>query len=212
VKKNINYILFLKKIINIFSEKDSFMSKQIFFAHSGGAQGSPGQGSYDLVEWLQESLDKEYEIRCPIIEDPEAPTYAMWKSMFNQELASLMGENLLIGHSLGGSMLLKFLSEEKTSLQIKGLFLVSVPFWGKDGWKVDDFSLRNNFQMHLPELPIIHLYHCLDDPIVPCEHMAYYKKEFPNAVVHELSGNDHAFTKGLPKIAKNIKNLERSAT
>jgi len=188
------------------------MKKQIFFAHSGGAQGRPGQGSYDFVDWLRVTLEKEYEIFYPIIEDPEAPTYAMWKAMFTQKLANLAGEVLLIGHSLGGSMLLKFLSEERTNLQINGLFLVSAPFWGKDGWNVDDFALRSNFRKHLPELPEIHLYHCLGDPIVPCEHMEYYKKELPSAVIHELGGKDHAFTKGMPKIAENLRSLKRTAT
>jgi uncharacterized protein len=187
------------------------MPKQIFFAHSGGAQSRPGQGSFDFVEWLQESLKKEYEIHYPVIEDPEEPTYAMWKAMLNQKLANLSGKILLIGHSLGGSMLLKYLSEEKTSIEIKGLFLVSVPFWGNAGWDVDDFALGTNFQLYLPDIPIIQLYHCFNDPIVPYEHMEHYKKVIPEAVAYKLIGNDHAFTKGMPKIVENIQSLERSS-
>ena len=188
------------------------MLKQIIFAHSGGSQTLPGQGSYDFVEWLKQSLEAEYDICHPIIEDPEAPAYSMWKAVFNQEFANPEGEVILIGHSLGGSILLKYLSEEKTSLRIKGLFLVSIPFWGQDQWNVDDFSLIPDFQSHLPELPVIHLYHCLDDPVVPFEHMELYQNKIPGAVIHELNGNNHAFSNGLPIIIEHIKRLEHPVT
>ena len=184
------------------------MSKQIFIAHSGGAQGSPGQGSHDFVEWLSKSLGNGYEIQCPIIEDPEAPEFSMWKSMFNHKLANLTGEVILIGHSLGGSMLLKYISEEETNLRIKGLLLISVPYWGRDGWNVNDFTLKGNFQNHLPELRKVHLYHCLNDPIVPCDHMKHYQTHFTDAIAHQLSGNDHAFKNGLQKVVETIKSLE----
>jgi hypothetical protein len=54
--------------------------KQIFFAHSGGAQGH-GKGRYDLVDYLRTQLGNKFNIQYPIIENPEAPTYAMWKTM-----------------------------------------------------------------------------------------------------------------------------------
>lgn len=188
------------------------MKKKIFFAHSGGAQGSPGQGSYDLVEWLRRSLQNDFEIFCPVIEDPEAPSYDMWKRMLDSEFSSLDGEIILIGHSLGGSMLLKYLSEEQTELQIAGLFLISTPCWGKGGWSVDEFKLRTNFDAQLPEIPTIHLFHSTDDPIVPFEHLEFYKNSFPDASVYEISGDDHVFANGLPKVVEGIKSLERSAT
>lgn len=176
------------------------MPKQILFAHSAGAQTKPGEGSYDFVDCLRKSLNNEYEIQYPVIDDPEAPSYAMWQSMLRQELANRSEAVVLIGHSLGGSMLLKFLSEEAVATPIKALFLVAIPFWGKDGWDVKEFALRHNFQHFLPDIPAIHLFHCKDDPIVDSNHMALYKKTIPNAVEHEMSGNDHAFAKGFNDI------------
>lgn len=57
-----------------------------FFAHSGGQQGAPGKGSFGLVRYLKNELGEQYNIPDPLIEDPEAPTYAMWKSLFNARL------------------------------------------------------------------------------------------------------------------------------
>ncbi|MBC8051908.1 MAG: hypothetical protein H7Y13_02475 [Sphingobacteriaceae bacterium] len=60
-------------------------SQHILFAHSGGEQGSAGQGSFDLVSYLREKLSNKHEISYPIIEDPKAPTYEMWKILFCRE-------------------------------------------------------------------------------------------------------------------------------
>lgn len=183
------------------------MRKQILFAHSGGAQDGPGMGSYDFVKWLQKQLDSRYEIAYPIIEDPEAPTYKMWGVMLEKEFAKFDEEVILIGHSLGGSMLLKYLSERKSNLKVDGLFLIATPYWGSNGWNMDDFKLKRDFSKNLPPISSIHFFHCKNDPFVPFEHLKLYRKNLPNAVVHELSCNSHAFPGGLPELVENIKNL-----
>lgn len=183
------------------------MKTQILFAHSGGAQESPGNGSFDLVMWLRKSLGTQYEISYPIIEDPEDPTYEMWETMLDQELAQKNHPVMLIGHSLGGSMLLKYISEKESDFNISGLFLVATPYWGEDGWNVDDFKLNIDFVKHLPALPAVHIFHCSNDPIVPLEHSKFYKQHLTHAILHELPGDAHAFTGGLPELVKTIKNL-----
>jgi uncharacterized protein len=181
------------------------MEKQIIFAHSGGPQGKPGRGSYDFVQWLRNRLGDGYRIYDPVIEDPDAPTYEMWQEMFDREFPRLTDPVFLIGHSLGGSTLLKYLSEETCELQIAGLFLVAPPFWGKGGWEAEEFALRDNFSKTLPTIPEIHLYHCLNDPVVPVEHVDFYQKLIPNASIHKLNGDDHAFSGGLPVLVEHIK-------
>lgn len=181
------------------------MKKQILFAHSGGPQGSPGLGSYDFISWLEYSLGKEYQISCPIIEDPEAPSYSMWKSMLNKYLDKPEQEFILIGHSLGGAMLLKYLSEETIDSKINALHLVAVPFFGKTGWNLDDFALKKDFTKSLPPLNAVHLFHCTNDPIVPLDHLNFYGKSLTQAIVHELEGNSHVFSDGLPELLQIIR-------
>lgn len=183
------------------------MKKQILFAHSGGAQDGPGKGSYDFVKWLQKSLGTGYEITYPIIEDPEAPTYGMWKTMLDIEFSKLDEEIILIGHSLGGSTLLKYLSENESDVKIDGLFLVAAPYWGEKGWNVEEFKLKKDFSKSLPAIASVHLFHCTNDPFVPFEHLKLYQKKLPNAVIHELRGNFHSFADGLQELVETIKNL-----
>lgn len=183
------------------------MKKQILFAHSGGAQGSPGKGSYDFVKWLQKSLGTGYEIAYPIIEDPEAPTYNMWKTVFDEEFSALYGKIILIGHSLGGSLLLKYLSENESDIRIDGLLLVAAPYWGKYGWDMEEFILRKDFSKFLPPIASVHLFHCTNDPVIPFEHLKLYQGNLANAVAHELRCNSHAFADGLPELVATIKKI-----
>lgn len=185
------------------------MSKQqVLFAHSAGVQGAPEKGSFDLVSYLRKELSDKYEIHYPIIEDPENPTYEMWKSLFSQEFNKIEKPLILIGHSLGGSMLLKYLSKEKSNTTISALFLISTPHWGKNGWDIEDFEMRKNFETELNHITRVYLYHSDNDTIVPFEHLNFYKKAFPHAIIRELKGTDHAFANGLPELVSDIKSLK----
>lgn len=182
--------------------------KQILFAHSGGGQGSPGEGSFDLVSYLKKKLSSEYDIHYPIINDPEAPTYKMWKKLFSTEFKKIKQPLILVGHSLGGSMLLKHLSEERPKITIKALFLVATPLWGRNGWDVEDFVLQENFEAGLKNKTQVYLYHSINDAIVPYKHLDFYKVAFPHSTVRVLNGTDHAFANGLPELVADIKALK----
>lgn len=179
--------------------------KKILFAHCGGAQGN--QGSFGLVSTLRSSLSNNYEIRYPVIEDPEDPTYEMWYNLFKVEFKKLNEPIILVGHSLGASMILKYLSEEKPDIEISGVFLVAAPFWGRGGWDINEFKFQRNFQLALKRINKMFLYQCENDTIVPFEHLAIYKKAFPQATVRELAGTDHLFSHGIPELVLDIKSI-----
>jgi predicted alpha/beta hydrolase family esterase len=84
-------------------------------------------------------------------------------------------ELILVGHSLGASVLLKYLSEEKPQAPLIGLFLLAAPYWGAPDWQVDEFTLKDKFVAWLPKDLPIYFYHNRDDEIVPLEHLACYK-------------------------------------
>jgi hypothetical protein len=49
-------------------------------------------------------------------------------------------QQILIGHSLGGSFLLKYVSEEKIGKTIAGIFLIATPYWGGAGWQYEGYE------------------------------------------------------------------------
>jgi predicted alpha/beta hydrolase family esterase len=178
--------------------------QKILFAHSAGPQYGKGKGSYDLVEYLKSKLSHEYKILFPTIEKPTAPAYEKFKKMFASVFATITDPVILIGHSLGGSTLLKYLSEEKPVIPITGLFLVATPHWGSN---MKEFQLKKDFQAALKNIPAIFLYHSTNDTEVPFENLAFYENAFTTATVRKLPGKEHTFSKGLPQLLSDIQSI-----
>jgi predicted alpha/beta hydrolase family esterase len=166
------------------------MKKQLLFIHSAGAQGS-GEGSNDLVAFLRRSSADVFDVFAPSMPDPENPHYSAWKQRLAREMEKVESGVVLVGHSLGGSVLLKYLSEEKIEKTVGGLFLISTPYWGNKSWTVSEFMLKENFASTLPMIPEVILYHSHDDEWVPFEHVRQYAKKLPDATVRALDGRGH---------------------
>jgi Alpha/beta hydrolase family len=94
------------------------MKKQVLFIHGGGE--GAYEGDKKLAASLRDALGTAYNVRYPKMPDEERPEYEAWKDQIAEELAGLDSEVILVGHSLGASILLKYLSEEKTENPLPG--------------------------------------------------------------------------------------------
>jgi predicted alpha/beta hydrolase family esterase len=146
-------------------------------------------------------------MRVPEMPDPENPHYADWKVRLKKELASPGDDLILVGHSLGASVLLKYLSEETIRQRIEGLFLVGAVYWGKEDWNVKEYVLKRNFSSKLPPIDRIFLYHSRDDEVVPVTHLRYFAEQLPKATIREFDHRGHLFGRGLPELVEDIKGL-----
>ena len=180
--------------------------KQVLFVHSGGTQGLH-EGSSDLVAWLKRALGPAYEVLCPAMPDPDRPVYDHWRLSLKKELDAFDDGLILVGHSLGGSVLLKLLSEEKIAVRIDGLFMIGSPYWGRKNWQVKEYKLKKNFAASLPAIPGIFLYHSRNDSVVPFKHLLYFADKLPFATIRKIDSSEHLFYGGLPEIAYDIKSL-----
>src|SRR6266702_3951292 len=97
------------------------MSKQILFIQGAGNKHKP-LGSGKLIAYLQEQLGSNYEVLAPDMPDPDHPRYFPWRDQIEQELGKLYADALIIGHSVAGSMLLKYLEEGTDPRPIAGMF------------------------------------------------------------------------------------------
>lgn len=182
------------------------MKTEILFIHSAGPQGHL-EGSDFLITYIRKMLGENYAIKTPQMPDPENPHYDLWKEKLESELSTLHKGAILIGHSLGGSVLLKYLSEAGFDKSISGLFLIAVPYWGVSGWKVAEFELQKDFASRLPFLPHVFIYHSKDDEVVSSSHINYYSRQLPEAITCEVNHCGHLFSKGLPELITDIKKL-----
>ena len=177
--------------------------RQILFIHSGGPQGL-WLGSGQLLNFLKEEVGNEFEFINPEMPSPEFPQYKCWEPILKETIDKARDGVLLIGHSLGGSVLLKYLSENPCQINIEGLFLVAAPFWGAKDWKVEEFQLKDEFANNLPYIPHIHIYHSHEDAVVPFHHALNYANHLPNVELKRYEDRGHFFEDGILELVEDL--------
>lgn len=183
------------------------MPKTVLFIHSAGAQG-PKQGSSGFLATLEKSLGAGYSVRHPEMPKPEKPEYNAWKVLIGKELSKVETGGVLVGHSLGGSVLLKYLAEEQCARTFSALFLVAAPYWGLPKWNRDDFILERGFSRKVTQVRKIFIYHTKDDKIISQEHVDRYAKTIPHATIRIVEGYGHGFeTRECPELTADIRSL-----
>lgn len=186
------------------------MNRQVLFIQGAG------KGAYKedkkLVASLRQLLGREYEVHYPAMRNEDDADYETWKRLIEENLAALDGTVIVVGHSLGASILIKCLAEGVTR-RITGIFLIATPFWGSDkGWKYEGYEALALPEGHANQLPSharIFFYHSRDDEIVPFAHLALYTQKFPQATIRELNGRGHQLHNDLSEVVEDIESLER---
>jgi uncharacterized protein len=141
---------------------------------------------------------------------PASPSYERWKLELERLLPGGESPPILIGHSLGGSVLLKYISEHEPRVAAAALFVVAAPYWGSANWKMEEFVLREGFAHSLPNALKVYLYQSRDDEMVSMEHLSRYSKAIPRATVRVLDGGGHLFKDGLPQLTEDVTALASS--
>lgn len=139
--------------------------------------GGEGAHKWDLpfINTLKGQLGDNYEIHFPKMPEEENPQYQAWVQKIEQVLLNLTDPVIVLGHSLGGSVIVKYLSGQRIECSIPALFLISSPFWGQPDWEADEFKLEDNFAQKINSVQKFFIYHSQDDPFVPFSHNAIYK-------------------------------------
>lgn len=135
---------------------------------------------------------------------PAHPHYWAWARRIDELIGSAR-RPILVGHSFGASVLLKYLSETVRRPEFAGLFLIATPFWGPD---FPEFALAPDFGERLRDVAPLYLYHSQDDPEIPFEHLERYRRVLPHARVRALEGHGHEFNQPeFPELAADIRGL-----
>jgi hypothetical protein len=136
--------------------------------------------------------------------------YEQWKQQVATELATMSSPVFLVGHSVGASILAKCLTEIDVDKPVAGIFLMSTPFWGGDGWRYEGYQkleLPSDFASRLPQDAQLFLYHSHDDETVPFSHLALYARILPKATLRAIESGRHQLNNDLTMIAKDIISL-----
>ena len=180
-------------------------NQPVLFIQGAGNMHEP-EGSGRLAAYLAHELSPDFRVIAPEMPNADRPDYQSWRDRIELELAAIDEDVILVGHSFGGSVLLKYLAEGSYQKPVRGLFLVSVPDWGPDGWAYAEFAVPDDVGSRLPATRIF-LYHSRDDPEVPFAHLGYYQQHLPAATARPIAGSEHSFLDGLPMLVDDIKRL-----
>jgi predicted alpha/beta hydrolase family esterase len=186
------------------------MNATLLIIHGAGNR-SFKQMSERWVPFVQKALGPDVQIICPSMPNPQFPQYSLWRETIRENLNKIRGPLILIGHSLGGTLLLKYLTEEKVQNTIHGIFIIASPYFSeKAGWNYQDFFIEKDPDQVLRSTPLFS-YHSTDDQVVPVGHQAFLMNHFPHAEVKTLSGHGHEFNrKEFKEIIEDIKRIRAS--
>ena len=133
------------------------------------------------VASLERELGDGFEVRHPRMPDEDDPKYAKWKPAILREVDALDDGELVVGHSIGGTMLVNALAEEfscggsspdfsppsgwtppsqgNKDLKLGAIALVGAPFVARAAGRGDEFhAARATSARKLPRAWAVHLH------------------------------------------------------
>jgi len=166
---------------------------------------------YRKVGWkdsLRKELGNRFDILLPKMPNPMNAQYDEWKILFKKIALQLDNNVILIGHSLGGVFLAKYLSENKFPKKILATILIAPPYDEKDIEEpLCDFVILNNLKKLEKQGGKIFIYHSKDDTVVPYVDLGKYQKALPSVIAKIFKDRDHFNQPEFPELVREIKNI-----
>lgn len=166
------------------------------------------RGHRDWKDNLQKMLGPKYDVLLPTMPNKKNARYEEWKIWFERIIPFLNEEIVLVGHSMGGIFLAKYLSENILPRKIRATILVAAPF-DDTGSKetLGSFRLKNSLKKLTGQSKEIFLIQSKDDPSVPFGEFEKYKKALPEAKTLIFKNRGHFRQETFPEIVKLIQKL-----
>jgi hypothetical protein len=163
------------------------------------------------IDWkgtLAKDLGDDYDVFTPKMPNATNAQYSEWKIWFENILPRMHKNIILIGHSLGGAFLTRYLSENKVSNNIKALFLIAAPYEAIEGDEyLGAFELpKKNEPLSLQSNQII-IFHSNNDKVVPVEHSKKLHALIKDSILVQFKDYGHFNVEHLPELVERIKSV-----
>ena len=160
-------------------------------------------------DYLDKELGKNFQIIRPRMPLQDNAKYNDWKIWFERFIPYLRNNVILIGVSLGGVFLAKYLSENKFPKKILAIYLICPPYDNTLGEKEDlvgGFKLKSDLSLIEKNCKNTRLLFSKDDNVVPVAHAEKYRKKLRvSKIIIYKSKNGHFNIPKFPEIKKMIK-------
>jgi len=159
-------------------------------------------------DYIEKALGRNFQFIRPKMPLSENAKYEDWKIYFERFIPLLKNNVILIGNSLGGIFLAKYLSENKFPKKILSVYLTCAPFDdtcpGDD--LVGEFKLKSDLSLIEKNTKNLHMLFSKDDDVVPVAHAGKYRRKLPNTDIIIYKGkNGHFNVPTFPEIVQMIK-------
>jgi predicted alpha/beta hydrolase family esterase len=182
------------------------MTVKVLFVQGGG-KGAHDEWDRKLVDSLTKELGPGYDVSYPRMPDEADPNYERWREALGKEFAQLGKGAILVGHSMGATILISMLAAEPPDPLPRAVLLISTPFVGEGGWPSEDIASMSDLGRKLPSAFPVYLYHGTADTTVPLQHASLYERAISRARITRLEGRDHQLNNDLSEVAADIHRL-----
>jgi hypothetical protein len=152
---------------------------------------------------IQDDLGVNFDVLQPEMPNRSNAKFNEWKIWFERMFTFLDNGVILVGHSLGGMFLAKYLAENNFPKRIAALHLVAPPHNRTED--VDSFLLPESLDNILKQTKNIFLYFSQDDELVQFSELDKYKKQLPSARMITFTDRGHFRQEHFPELIEQIK-------
>ncbi|OUC79990.1 alpha/beta hydrolase [Gordonia lacunae] len=204
--------------------------RRLFFIHGAGGYVEDGPLADALSAALGATLD------MPEFSGDDMSLEA-WAAPIREHLAGMEADDLVVAHSFGATVLVHVLAGADQTAP-EHVVLLAMPNWGPGGWDVPQYVFTDtdtdtdadaatdadadadtDADTPLPEVrgaerrasKGVALHHCVDDDVVPVEHLDLNAAVLPSATVHRHLAGGHQFDGLAGVLATDVLARERGA-
>ena len=142
-------------------------------------------------QWLRQELP-ECEVLTPSMPNSLNAVYDEWVVYFEKFLPHLQDDAHLVGHSLGGMFLAKYLHTHTLEKSVRQLILIAPGYDDETNEELGSFKVESATNVSR-SAQSIHLFHSQDDPVVPFSELAKFQRDLPEAHSHTFTDRGHFF-------------------
>jgi predicted alpha/beta hydrolase family esterase len=161
----------------------------------------------DWKTTLQETLGESWEVFRPTMPCKQNASFDEWSARFEQYIPHMRDGIVLIGHSLGGSFLLRYLSEHAIPVSVAATLLVAPAIGDTPDEPLCSFTPPTDFTSFAAHAGDVHVFHSTDDVVVPVAHTQTLQGKLPAATMHYHEGFGHYNADQVPELLEILQKI-----
>lgn len=148
--------------------------------------------------WIAEELSGD-DVLTPSFPNSSNAQYDEWAIYFEKILPFLHDGYSLVGHSLGGMFLAKYLPTHVLPIKARQIILIASRYGESDHDTSGSFLVESAVGVNR-SAEQVHLFHSKDDEVVEFDSLARFASDIPSAITHVFEDRGHFIQPTFPEL------------